>query len=125
MPIKPLLVKIFYLLQELVRKKRYGRLQKALADISLLAGSPADAQDHYTTAAELCRVSNDWVWTAAALQGIAHAKVCAIPAVILPAPRRVHFPRSRSGQCFSCFLQLSYPFLTDTASWAEDSWSKN
>ena len=58
-------------MQELVRKKRYGRLQKALADISLLAGSPADAQDHYTTAAELCRVSNDWIWTAAALQGIA------------------------------------------------------
>lgn len=61
--------------QELVRKKRYGRLQKALADISLLAGSPADAQDHYTTAAELCRVSNDWLWTAAALQGLANAKV--------------------------------------------------
>ncbi len=58
-----------------MRKKRYGRLQKALADISLLAGSPADAQDHYTTAAELCRVSNDWLWTAAALQGLANAKV--------------------------------------------------
>ena len=64
------------ILQELVRKKRYGRLQKALADISLLAGSPADAQDHYNTAAELCRVSNDWLWTAAALQGLANAKVC-------------------------------------------------
>lgn len=65
----------YCLLQELVRKKRYGRLQKALADISLLAGSPGDAHDHYTTAAELCRVSSDWLWTAAALQGIAHAKV--------------------------------------------------
>ena len=63
------------MLQELVQKKRYGRLQKALADISLLAGSPADAQDHYTTAADLARVSNDWVWAAAALQGLAHAKV--------------------------------------------------
>ena len=62
-------------LQELVRKKRYGRLQKALADVSLLAGSPADAHDHYTTAAELSRVSNDWLWTASALQGLAHAKV--------------------------------------------------
>ena len=41
--------------QELVRKKRYGRLQKALADVSLLAGSAADAHDHYTTAAELSR----------------------------------------------------------------------
>ncbi|DBA95519.1 TPA: hypothetical protein ACH3X3_013374 [Trebouxia sp. C0006] len=67
--------KRLYTDEELVRKKRYGRLQKALADISLLAGSPADAQDHYTTAAELCRVSNDWLWTAAALQGLANAKV--------------------------------------------------
>ena len=74
-----LVVVISPTMQELVRKKRYGRLQKALADISLLAGSPADAQDHYTTAAELCRVSNDWLWTAAALQGIAHAKVRTIP----------------------------------------------
>lgn len=71
----------YCLLQELVRKKRYGRLQKALADISLLAGSPADAHDHYSTAAELCRVSNDWLWTAAALQGIAHAKVWTISSV--------------------------------------------
>ncbi|DBA86334.1 TPA: hypothetical protein ACH3X2_005568 [Trebouxia sp. C0005] len=67
--------KRLYTDEELVRKKRYGRLQKALADISLLAGSPADAQDHYITAAELCRVSNDWLWTAAALQGLANAKV--------------------------------------------------
>ena len=73
-----LCLKAHQLLQELVRKKRYGRLQKALADISLLAGSPADAEDHYTTAAELCRVSNDWLWTAAALQGLAHAKVSSV-----------------------------------------------
>ena len=71
-------------MQELVQKKRYGRLQKALADVSLLAGSPADAQDHYTTAADLARVSNDWVWAAAALQGLAHAKVCRCTLPLVP-----------------------------------------
>jgi hypothetical protein len=36
-------------LQELKTKKRYGRLQKAMGDHCLLAGSPLDAQDHYST----------------------------------------------------------------------------
>ena len=35
--------------QELKTKKRYGRLQKAMGDYCLLAGSPLDAQDHYST----------------------------------------------------------------------------
>lgn len=35
--------------QELKTKKRYGRLQKAMGDHCLLAGSPLDAQDHYST----------------------------------------------------------------------------
>ncbi len=58
-----------------MRKKRYGRLQKAMGDISLLAGSPSDAFDHYITATELSQTSNDWVWRAAALEGTAQAKV--------------------------------------------------
>ena len=81
---------MWLLIQELIRKKRYGRLQKALADISLLAGSPADARDHYTTAAELGRVSNDWLWTAAALQGLANAKVCTLQASASPS-NHCHF----------------------------------
>lgn len=36
-------------MQELKTKKRYGRLQKAMGDHCLLAGSPLDAQDHYST----------------------------------------------------------------------------
>lgn len=63
-------------LQEMVRKRRYGRCQKAMGDTALLAGSPADAVDHYNTAVELCRLTNDLVWTSAALEGLAHAKVC-------------------------------------------------
>ena len=44
LPVLPLLVP-----QELKTKKRYGRLQKAMGDYCLLAGSPLDAQDHYST----------------------------------------------------------------------------
>ena len=46
-----------------------------MGDTALLAGSPADAADHYNTAVELCRLTNDLVWTSAALEGLAHAKV--------------------------------------------------
>lgn len=46
-----------------------------MGDTALLAGSPADASDHYNTAVELCRLTNDLVWTSAALEGLAHAKV--------------------------------------------------
>lgn len=62
-------------LQELLRKRRYGRLRKAMGDVALLAGSPADANDHFSTAVELSRPAQDWVWCAAALEGKAHAMV--------------------------------------------------
>ena len=60
--------------QEAQRKRRYGRLQKAMGDISLLAGSPSDAADHYATALELARTCSDAIWAGAALKGIACAK---------------------------------------------------
>lgn len=92
------------ILQELIQKKRYGRLQKALADISLLAGSPADAQDHYSTAADLARVSNDWVWAAAALQGLAQAKVSL-------HPRQLHIPPTLDLTSMHALAELSLPLL--------------
>ena len=46
-----------------------------MGDISLLAGSPSDAADHYATALELARTSFDAIWAGAALEGIACAKV--------------------------------------------------
>lgn len=61
--------------QDMVLKRRYARLQKAQGDVALLAGSPADAFDHYTGAIDLARVSNDAVWLAAALEGRVTAKV--------------------------------------------------
>lgn len=59
----------------MVRKRRYGRLQKAMGDFSLLAGSPGDAADHYGTATELSRICGDSVWCAAAYVGLANARV--------------------------------------------------
>ena len=61
--------------QELLKKRRYGRQQKAMGDYSLLAGSPGDARDHYHTALELARNSSDFIWAGAALEGLAHARV--------------------------------------------------
>ena len=46
-----------------------------MGDVALLAGSPADANDHYSTAIELSRPAQDFVWCAAALEGKAHALV--------------------------------------------------
>ena len=66
-------------MQELVKKRRYGRLQKAMGDYSLLAGSPGDAGDHYQTSVDLARACNDSIWLGAAIQGVAHAKVIAFP----------------------------------------------
>lgn len=62
-------------MQEMTRKRRYGRLQKAMGDVSLLAGSPTDAIEHYTTAIDLSKACGDVVWTGAAISGVASAKV--------------------------------------------------
>ena len=59
----------------MTRKRRYGRLQKAMGDISLLAGSPGDAAEHFATAVDLARMCSDTVWCGAALSGLASAKV--------------------------------------------------
>lgn len=56
-------------------KRRYARAQKIMGDVALLAGSPLDAADHYTTAAELARVCMDHVWSASAMEGYLAAKL--------------------------------------------------
>lgn len=61
--------------QELLRKRRFGRLQKVMGDYSLLAGSPGDAIEKYQAAADLARASSDFIWAGASLEGLAHARV--------------------------------------------------
>lgn len=58
-----------------MKKKRYCRLQKAMGDMCLLAGSPLDAMDHYNTAIELGRATGDHIYLGAAILGCAEAKV--------------------------------------------------
>lgn len=56
-------------------KRRYGRVQKIMGDYALLSGSPLDAAEHYSTAADLGRASQDWIFAAAALEGYLSAKL--------------------------------------------------
>ncbi|RCV34395.1 hypothetical protein SETIT_7G157000v2 [Setaria italica] len=56
------------------KKRRLGRAQKIIGDYCLLAGSPVDANAHYTTAIELARLTGDVFWHAGALEG----SVCAL-----------------------------------------------
>ncbi|KAK9080017.1 hypothetical protein SSX86_001692 [Deinandra increscens subsp. villosa] len=56
------------------KKRRLGRAQKTIGDYCLLAGSPVDANAHYSTALELARLTGDYFWYAGALEG----GVCAL-----------------------------------------------
>ncbi|XP_077214757.1 TRS120 [Tasmannia lanceolata] len=56
------------------KKRRLGRAQKTIGDYCLLAGSPVDANAHYSTALELARLTGDVFWHAGALEG----SVCAL-----------------------------------------------
>lgn len=56
------------------KKRRLARAQKTIGDYCLLAGSPVDANAHYSTAIELARLTGDYFWYAGALEG----SVCAL-----------------------------------------------
>lgn len=43
-------------------KQRWGRLMKMQGDICLMAGSPADAAEHYRSACDIAKAVSDWVW---------------------------------------------------------------
>lgn len=58
---------------EALKRRDLGRREKRSADLSLLAGSPIDAYERYTRAAELTRHSHDPLWYASALEGCAAA----------------------------------------------------
>ncbi|KAF3628736.1 Trafficking protein particle complex II-specific subunit -like protein [Capsicum annuum] len=56
------------------KKRRLGRAQKTIGDYCLLAGSPVDANAHYSTSLELARLTGDFFWFAGAMEG----SVCAL-----------------------------------------------
>ncbi|KAI9192421.1 hypothetical protein LWI28_022741 [Acer negundo] len=51
------------------KKRRLARAQKTIGDYCLLAGSPVDANAHYSTALELARLTTDYFWYAGAMEG--------------------------------------------------------
>ncbi|CAL9102757.1 unnamed protein product [Musa textilis] len=56
------------------KKRRLARAQKTIGDYCMLAGSPIDANAHYSTAIELARLTGDIFWHAGAMEG----SVCAL-----------------------------------------------
>jgi len=52
-------------------KRDAARREKLAADLSLLAGSPIDAYERYTHAAEMTKANQDPLWYAASLEGCA------------------------------------------------------
>jgi len=57
-------------------KREVARREKFAADFSLLAGSPLDAYERYTKAADLCKTTSpDPLWYASALEGCAAAHI--------------------------------------------------
>ena len=56
-----------------MKKRDVGRREKLAADLSLLAGSPMDAYERYSKAAELAKSAPDPLWYASALEGCAAA----------------------------------------------------
>ncbi|VEU42487.1 unnamed protein product [Pseudo-nitzschia multistriata] len=59
-----------------MRKREVARREKFAADLSLLAGSPLDAYERYTKAADLCKTTSpDPLWYSSALEGCAAAHI--------------------------------------------------
>ena len=56
---------------ECLMRRNAARREKHSADLALLAGSPLDAYERYTRAAEGAKLAHDPLWYAASLEGVA------------------------------------------------------
>ena len=61
------------------KKRRLARAQKTIGDYCLLAGSPVDANAHYSTALELARLTTDYFWYAGAMEGSVCSLLVSVP----------------------------------------------
>lgn len=52
------------------KKRCMGRVTKNLADLTLQAGLIADSLSLYNSAADILKSVNDWLWLAAAKEGV-------------------------------------------------------
>ncbi|XP_013391061.1 trafficking protein particle complex subunit 9 [Lingula anatina] len=78
--------------QKVYRKRCQGRLRKHLGDLCLLAGVPGEAILHYSTALDILKSANDWLWLAAAYEGLCSASVI----IMYPREERQSFQRNYS-----------------------------
>jgi hypothetical protein len=76
--------------QETAKKRKSGRLAKAMGDYCLLAGSPRNAIEQYSYALELSRGASDFIWIGSAQEGLMCAKVT------LSSPHPPFSPAERS-----------------------------
>lgn len=74
------------------RKKCTGRMIKHLGDLSLQAGVPHEALQHYVLAIDTLRSVNDWLWLGGASEGL-----CAASVVVLYPGRWRTFPIQRNA----------------------------
>ncbi|XP_053610845.1 protein brunelleschi [Plodia interpunctella] len=81
------------------KKRCMGRVTKNLADLTLQAGLVADSLSLYHNAAEILKAVNDWLWLAAAKEGL-----CAASAILLYPNLRNSTPLQRNAS-----LQESSP----------------
>lgn len=81
------------------RKRCMGRITKNLADLTLQAGLIAESLSLYHSSAEILKSVNDWLWLAAAKEGL-----CAASAILLYPNLRNQTPLQRNAS-----LQESSP----------------
>ncbi|XP_026321258.1 protein brunelleschi [Hyposmocoma kahamanoa] len=84
------------------KKRCMGRVTKNLADLTLQAGLVAESLSMYHSAAEILKSVNDWLWLAAAKEGL-----CAASAILLYPNLRCSTPLQRNAS-----LQESSPSKT-------------
>ncbi|CAG9788774.1 unnamed protein product [Diatraea saccharalis] len=88
------------------KKRCMGRVTKNLADLTLQSGLIADSLNLYHNAAEILKSVNDWLWLAAAKEGL-----CAASAILLYPNLRNPTPLQRNAS-----LQESSPNKTKSLS---------
>ncbi|KAJ0174593.1 hypothetical protein K1T71_009701 [Dendrolimus kikuchii] len=82
------------------KKRCMGRITKNLADLTLQAGLVPESLSLYHSSAEILKAVNDWLWLAAAKEGL-----CAASAIILYPNLRSSTPLQRNAS-----LQESSPY---------------
>lgn len=74
------------------RKRCLGRMTKHLGDLSLQAGLATEALSYYSSAVDILKAVNDWLWLGGAYEGL-----CAASVVLLYPNLSKSFPLQRNA----------------------------